>query len=201
MLNWEWYSVVVAISSVISLSMLRERLLSQGRAGKALIMVLGIAIVGYSISIIGSLFPTLFEITAIVTDLCWITQASFILTSLANFLREDKPTYARYPVIFTYLPMIILPVYPFILETVVIKEWVLALYQFGSICISGLLLGLLVSREFKYVIVFIPWGIFTVVWLLTWIIEPLWLTETIRAIVIAVGIIFFSKTFRDITHH
>jgi hypothetical protein len=201
MLNWEWYSVVVAISSVISLSMLRERLLSQGRAGKSLIVVLGIAVVAYSVSTIGSIFPFLSEFTAIAADLCWITQASFILTSLANFLREDKPIYARYPVIFTYLPMIILPVYPFVLETVVIKEWVLALYQFGSICISALLLGLLVSREFKYVIVFIPWAIFTTVWFLKWLIEPLWFTETIRATVIAVGIIFFSKTFKDITHH
>jgi len=201
MLDWEWYSFIVAISSVVSLSILRETLMQQGRAGKALIIVLVLTIVGYSVSSIGSIFDSLEKYASIVSDLCWISQASFLLTSLANFLREDKPTYARYPVLFTYLPMIILPVYPFILDTIVIKDWVLALYQLGSIIITGLLLGLLATRESKFFIIFIPWFIFTLVWILNWIIEPIWFPETVKSIVIAFGIIFFSKTFKDITHH
>lgn len=201
MLDWEWYSFIVAISSVVSLSILRETLMQQGRAGQALIIVLVLTIVGYSVSSIGSIFDSLAMFASIVSDLCWISQASFLLTSLANFLREDKPTYARYPVLFTYLPMIILPVYPFILDTIVIKDWVLALYQLGSIIITGLLLGLLATRESMFFIIFIPWFIFTLVWLLNWIFEPIWFPETVKSIVIAFGIIFFSKTFKDITHH
>jgi len=201
MFDWEWYSVIVAISSVISYSILRNTSLVEKLAGKTLLYVFIAGAVGFSVSAIGSVFVTISKYATIVADLSWITQASLILTSLANFLRDDKPNYARYPVTFTFLPLIILPVYPFILDTIVIKEWVLALYQFGSIIITALLLGLLVSRQSRYSILFASWVIFSIIWILNWLVEPIWFSDVSGALAIAAGMIFFSKTFRDVTHH
>jgi hypothetical protein len=201
MFDWEWYSVIVAISSIVAFSMLRNTPIVEKIAGKSLLYLFGVAAIGYTASALGSIFNPISKYTSIIADLSWITIASLLLTSLANFLRDDKPVYARYPITFTFLPFLILPVYPFILDTIVIKEWVLALYQSGSLVITFLLIGLLVTRDSKYAILFAALILFSILWVLRWIIEPVWFSETYRSLFVAAGMILFSKTFKDVTHH
>jgi hypothetical protein len=134
-------------------------------------------------------------------DLMWLIVAALLLVSLANFLREDKPPFARYPFFFTLLPLIVLPVYPFIADTVVIKNWVLALYQFGALAIAGLLFSLMSTKDKSYWIIVLSVALFAFAWLTKWIVDFQGSDRWVYTICVILGMILASKSFYDRANH
>jgi len=68
-----------------------------------------------------------------------ISGISFFLIVVAITIRELKPEYARYPVFFSYLPLGIIAVYPFITDADVLKNLLNQMLQGGGLVVSLLL--------------------------------------------------------------
>ncbi len=74
-----------------------------------------------------------------------ITAIAFLLCGLLQLIRESKPGLARFPLIFTGLPLLIIISYPFAHEADIINRWLLKLYE-GA----GLVVGLIMYGYFTY---------------------------------------------------
>lgn len=83
------------------------------------------------------------------TEWSMITGIVLFLILLANLIRELKPVYARYPSIFTFLPLILLPLFPLIAETEILKSLLHRILQGGAVVIS-LFLAIPLIRTFEY---------------------------------------------------
>lgn len=77
-----------------------------------------------------------------------ISLVAVSLTLLANVLRKLKPSYAKYPVLFSFLPLIIVIAYPFIRNSDVIQSLLLQLTMGGGV-ISFLIMAFMVFLKDK----------------------------------------------------
>lgn len=68
-----------------------------------------------------------------------ITGITFVMLVLASVIRHFKPLYTRYPLSFSFTPVVILIFYPFITDADVLKNLLNQLLQGGAILISFLL--------------------------------------------------------------
>lgn len=78
-----------------------------------------------------------------------IVGISFFLFVLAITVRQLKPEYARYPIFFSYLPLGIIAVYPFISDADVLKDLLNQLLQGGGLAVSIVLFFSLYSKLTK----------------------------------------------------
>ena len=58
-----------------------------------------------------------------------VTILAFVLSSLAIFIRESKPVFAQFPMIYTALPLLIIISYLLVQDTYAIETWLLVIYQ------------------------------------------------------------------------
>lgn len=135
-----WSEILLLICSSIAVLLLflrsergflRAKLLCSG----ALIAV----IIGLLAHYFGAYEPLILEWVKIV-------GISFFLFILAITIRELKPEYARYPVFFSYLPLGIIAVYPFISDADVLKDLLNQLLQGGGLVVSIMLFFSLYSK-------------------------------------------------------
>ena len=78
-----------------------------------------------------------------------IAIVSMSLALLANVLRKLKPSYAKYPVLFSFLPCILILVYPFISESVIIKSLLLQLTMGGGVISFMIMAIMLLIHDIK----------------------------------------------------
>ncbi len=197
----DWQSFLAAIASYTVTGLLVRHGYHRGASTAFALAATLFAGLSYTIDFIIRLLDVQAMITQSLSDLMWLMVATLLLVSLANFLREDKPPFARYPFFFTLLPLIVLPVYPYISETVVIKNWVLALYQFGALAISGLLFSLMSTKEKAYRFVVASVVLFAFAWLSKWIIVFQDSGRWVYTVCVILGMILASKTFYDKVIH
>lgn len=76
-----------------------------------------------------------------------IILISFSLTFLANLLRKLKPSYAKYPTIFSFLPLLLILVYPLIRESEVIYSMLFRLVLGGGVLSMVLMSVMLVKKD------------------------------------------------------
>jgi len=196
--TWEWYSLVACISALVGIAIhIRYRLFTT-KAALFLLVALICTAFGYGASLLVSLVSTLPQIVTLIIDYAWIVATSFTLTALANILRNDKPGFARYPFLFTLLPLLIIPVFALISDTILIKNWVLGLFQAGALLISVLLFGLMAMREKTFRSILLTWPFFAASWTLKWILPDLSSTYWLVPILLSAGIILASKAFQII---
>lgn len=84
-----------------------------------------------------------------------IISVSFALVVTAILIREMKPTYARYPVLFSYVPLLIIAVYPFISDAAILKNVLNQMLQGGAIIVAVLLyfsMYKILSRHYLYIL-------------------------------------------------
>ncbi len=65
-----------------------------------------------------------------------ICAISFVITALTVVIREILPAYARYPFIFSLLPLLIIALYPFITDAQVLKDLLNQILQGGALLVS-----------------------------------------------------------------
>ncbi len=84
---------------------------------------------------------------------------SLVLSSLLLYIRESKPEFSRFPKLYAIFPFAIILSYLLVYNTVLLKEWLLSIYQAGAAIVAVLMYGIYFYRESMYRTVFIG-GIF-----------------------------------------
>jgi len=195
----DWPSLIAAVASiVVSVVLFRLDVLKSASTAFATIAVL-LAGFGYLFDAIVAFLEFMSPIMQAASDLVWLTVAALLLVSLANFLRDDKPPFARYPFVFTLLPLIVLPVYPFIADTVVIKAWILGLYQFGALSIALLLFSLMASKNKSVRLLVLAVLSFGLAWIVRWVVDMPQAGRWVYTMMVVTGMILATKTFYDKT--
>lgn len=195
----DWPSLIAAVASiVVSVVLFRLDVLKSASTAFATIAVL-LAGFGYLFDAIVGFLEYMSPIMQAASDLVWLTVAALLLVSLANFLRDDKPPFARYPFVFTLLPLIVLPVYPFIADTVVIKAWILGLYQFGALSIALLLFSLMASKDKSVRLLVLAVLSFGLAWIVRWVVDMPQAGRWVYTMMVVTGMILATKTFYDKT--
>lgn len=195
----DWPSLIAAVASiVVSVVLFRLDVLKSASTAFATIAVL-LAGFGYLFDAIVVFLEYMSPIMQAASDLVWLTVAALLLVSLANFLRDDKPPFARYPFVFTLLPLIVLPVYPFIADTVVIKAWILGLYQFGALSIALLLFSLMASKNKSVRLLVLAVLSFGLAWIVRWVVDMPQAGRWVYTMMVVTGMILATKTFYDKT--
>lgn len=195
----DWPSLIAAVASiVVSVVLFRLDVLKSASTAFATIAVL-LAGFGYLFDAIVGFLEYMSPIMQAASDLVWLTVAALLLVSLANFLRDDKPPFARYPFVFTLLPLIVLPVYPFIADTVVIKAWILGLYQFGALSIALLLFSLMASKNKSVRLLVLAVLSFGLAWIVRWVVDMPQAGRWVYTMMVVTGMILATKTFYDKT--
>lgn len=103
--------------------------------------------------------------TQIIADWGPIVGLAAVLSSMAVFIRDSKPNFAKFPLSYTAFPLLIILSYALVRNTLVLKEWLIGIYQGGSIIIAALMYGVYAARDKSYL--FIVGGI--ILFLLTFI--------------------------------
>ncbi len=129
-----WSEILLIICSLISIGIL---LFYSGKNYLHLRCFLSISLICIIASISASFFFSEFETE--IKEWTKVTGISFALVVIAILIREMKPTYVRYPVIFSYVPLAIIAVYPFISDAEILKNLLNQLLQGGAIAVSLLL--------------------------------------------------------------
>lgn len=75
---------------------------------------------------------------------------TLILCALALFVRESKPVFARFPLVYSMLPLLVLPSYYLVRDTYVLKEWLLSIYQGGALMMAALMYSVYGFRREGY---------------------------------------------------
>lgn len=94
--------------------------------------------------------PSFSTVSAFIVEWGHILCLAFVLSSLVVFVRESKPVFAQFPMIYTALPLLILLSYFLVRDTYALKDWLLAIYQGGAILVSLLMYSVYTYRRNEY---------------------------------------------------
>lgn len=97
-----------------------------------------------------------------------IVCLALILSSLAVFIRESKPVFAQFPMLYTALPLLIVFSYILVYDTYALKNWLIAIYQGGAILVSLLMYSVYTYHRKSYAMVLAGVGLFVISYLLFW---------------------------------
>lgn len=70
-----------------------------------------------------------------------IIAISFLLSGLAVLIRESKPVFAQFPLIYAALPLLLVFSYWLVKDTLAIKEWLMSIFQGGALLVALLMYG------------------------------------------------------------
>ncbi len=121
----------------------------------------------------------IFDSDAVTTVVNFITEwghlicLAFILSSLAVFIRESKPVFAQFPLLYTALPLCIIISYFFVLESIILREWLFFLYQGGALLVALMMYGVYTYRVDKYLFILAGVVLFFLCYILYWSIPEL----------------------------
>lgn len=121
-------------------------------------------------AVIGGFYATSAVTTVVGFILEWghLICLAFILSALAVFVRESKPVFAQFPLIYTALPLFIIISYFFVYDSIVLKKWMFFLYQGGALLVSLMMYGLYSYRSRTYLIILAGIGLFLLCYILFW---------------------------------
>lgn len=97
-----------------------------------------------------------------VIDWMFISGIVLLLTGLGIMIRLSKPKIARAPAILAYLPVLILIVYPFVIETLLLKDFLYNLLFAGAMLISFMMFIILSQRNKNYYKIVVAVSLFTI---------------------------------------
>jgi hypothetical protein len=102
----------------------------------------------------------------------WISiiGISFILSGLAHLVYEAKPKFARFPIGLCGLPLLIIPAYFFVQDTLILKELVIAMYEAGAIVVGLMMYGMLSrNTKFEYIVIVAGLSILGLAYIIYWL--------------------------------
>lgn len=172
----EWPALILMTSGLYALLKLS---LVAVRSGRTTFRVLLAAAAFLCISQAAVLFaaPLPEVIAAPVAEWGYVLLLACVLSALALFVRESKPAFARFPLLYTALPLLIVISYFLVRDTYALKEWMLAIYQGGALAVAGLMYGVYQYRRGGYVRVLGGLGLMGGAYLAYWMLP---LQEAVR---------------------
>lgn len=105
------------------------------------------------ISIVLDGWLAFYELTmysGVIVEWAHIIALAFVLSALAIFIRQSKPVFAQFPLVYAALPLLIIFSYILVLNTYALKEWLLSIYQAGAILVAILMYAVYTYREQRY---------------------------------------------------
>lgn len=81
-----------------------------------------------------------------------ISAVAVGMSGLIFLIRDAKPEITRFPVLFCWTPLLLIPFYAMVVNTIFLKEILLGIYEGGSILVALLMYGLFLARDRKYLI-------------------------------------------------
>lgn len=75
---------------------------------------------------------------------------ALILSSLLLFVRESKPEFSQFPILYGVLPFLIIISYLLVYNTVILKDWLINIYQAGAVVVAVLMYGIYSYRDDIY---------------------------------------------------
>lgn len=81
-----------------------------------------------------------------------ISAVAVGMSGLIFLIRDAKPAITRFPVLFCWTPLLLVPFYAMVVNTIFLKEILLGIYEGGSILVALLMYGLFLARDRKYLI-------------------------------------------------
>jgi hypothetical protein len=97
-----------------------------------------------------------------------IISLAFVLSALAVFIRQSKPVFAQFPLIYTALPLLIVLSFFLVQDTYALKDWLFSIYQAGAIFVALLMYAVYSYKEQKYVYILAGVILFLVTFVLFW---------------------------------
>ncbi len=125
-----------------------------------------LAIIGIS-DLLATFFPVLDP--DFINEWATVFSVSFLLSASAALVRDSKPFFSRFPRVLTFSPLILILIYPLILETVMVKMWVVALYQASSLFIGMLIYSYNAIQNSSYGYMLVGIIFFIVTFILFWL--------------------------------
>lgn len=116
-----------------------------------------------------------------------IISLAFILSALAVFIRQSKPVFAQFPLVYAALPLFIVISYVLVANTYALKDWLLSIYQGGAILVALLMYSVYTYREQRYMYILAGIISFLITFLMYWYIPGIkeytaWLWKTFLAL-------------------
>lgn len=131
-----------------------------------------------------------------------VTCLAFVLSSLAIFIRESKPVFAQFPMIYTALPLLIILSYLLVQDTYAIKTWLLVIYQGGAITVALLMYSVYTYRRTEYAFVLAGIIIFMITYTLFWSISEVqetyqWIWKLLLSVAMLTSIYGYERTEKE----
>ena len=138
------------------------------------------------------------EISAFIVEWGHVSSLAFVLSSLAVFIRESKPVFAQFPMLYTALPLLIVLSYILVKDTYAIKTWLVAIYQGGAITVALLMYGVYAYRRASYVVILSGVCIFLLSHILFWYVPGVqqyypWIWKLLLAMGMIITILGYEK--------
>jgi hypothetical protein len=163
-------------------------------------LLLGLSAVGYIITILmglaTSFVPIDYQLLYIrVKD--WIMMISIILMlcGLGVMIRYSKPKITRAPVILSYLPVLLLFVHPFVVDTIILKSVLINFYHGGGLLIALMMYTIKSLDNPKYYAVLVGVVIISVGYILNFFD---WNMVAISNLVVSTGLIIVYNGYKQI---
>lgn len=143
--------------------------------------------------------PDLTAATEFITEWGHITCLAFILSSLAVFIRESKPVFAQFPLLYAALPLLILISYFLVRDTYALKSWLTAIYQGGAIVVSLLMYSVYAYRKTEYTLTLSGIIVFLISYILFWYVPGIqesysWIWKLMVGIAMIVTVLGYERT-------
>lgn len=97
-----------------------------------------------------------------------IIAISFVLSGLAVLIRESKPVFAQFPLIYTAVPLLLVFSYWLVKDTLAIKDWLTSIYQGGALMVAILMYGVHTYRISHYIYALVASLIFLITFIVYW---------------------------------
>ncbi len=133
----------------------------------------------------------------------WSTvfSVSFLLSAAAALVRDFKPVFSRFPKSFTFVPLVLIVIYPMIIDTLVVKYWVLGLYQGSALLIAFLIYAFRTYENSDCAYMLVGVIFFAITFILYWIPESLFtLPEYIWMLLTSSGILILTVGYNQAYH-
>lgn len=153
--------------------------------------------------VIGSLIETaaVFSVVEFIVEWGHLICLAFVLSSLAVFVRESKPVFAQFPLIYTALPLFVIISYFFVLNSTVLRNWLFFVYQGGALFVALMMYGLYAYRVKKYVTIFAGIILFLISYILYWSIDVFsnslfWIWQLVLATAIFITVLGYKQAHK-----
>ncbi|MEX2477415.1 MAG: hypothetical protein WD357_03195 [Gracilimonas sp.] len=162
------------------------------------------SLAGLTISI--PYFLDLFQVEPISVLFQWgkLISITIYISGLLVLIRESKPAFARFPLYLTALPFVSFLFFPLIIDSIVIKDLINAIYQGGALAVTVLVFTLNQARQKGRRYYIIGLSLISASYIGYWVYlnrsnneDLIWVTEILLSVGILVALFRFIKSQRN----